>query len=181
MENTLDLLEALKHIDPAGLSYQDWVAVGMGLKEAGYPASAWEDWSRRDGKRYHPGECLRKWESFTGNAEPVTGGTVVKMAMDMGWRPAPSQPGHELSWDDEINAKDEQVIVNPAWLESKEIQEPPDSKWHPARDLIDYLGTLFSPDDYVGYVTETFEAEDGERKPTRGNYEIGRASCRERV
>lgn len=171
MENTLDLLEALERIDPAGLSYQDWVAVGMGLKEAGYPASAWEDWSRRDGKRYHPGECLRKWESFTGNAEPVTGGTVVKMAMDMGWRPAPSQPGHELSWDDEINAKDEQVIVNPAWLESKEIQEPPDSKWHPARDLIDYLGTLFSPDDYVGYVTETFEAEDGERKPTRGNYD----------
>lgn len=171
MENTLDLLEALEHIDPAGLSYQDWVAVGMGLKEAGYPASAWEDWSRRDGKRYHPGECLRKWESFTGNAEPVTGGTVVKMAMDMGWRPAPSQPGHELSWDDEINAKDERVIVNPAWLESKEIQEPPDSKWHPARDLIDYLGTLFSPDDYVGYVTETFEAEDGERKPTRGNYD----------
>lgn len=171
MENTLDLLEALEHIDPAGLSYQDWVAVGMGLKEAGYPASAWDDWSRRDGKRYHPGECLRKWESFTGNAEPVTGGTVVKMAMDMGWRPAPSQPGHELSWDDEINAKDEQVIVNPAWLESKEIQEPPDSKWHPARDLIDYLGTLFSPDDYVGYVTETFEAEDGERKPTRGNYD----------
>ena len=171
MENTLDLMEALEHIDPAILSYQDWVAVGMGLKEAGYPASAWEDWSRRDGKRYHPGECLRKWESFTGNAEPVTGGTVVKMAKDMGWRPAPSQPGHELSWDDEINAKDEQVIVNPAWLESKEIQEPPDSKWHPAHDLIEYLGTLFSPDDYVGYVTETFEAEDGERKPTRGNYD----------
>ena len=171
MENTLDLLEALEHIDPAGLSYQEWVAVGMGLKEAGYPASAWEDWSRRDGKRYHPGECLRKWESFTGNAELVTGGTVVKMAMDMGWRPAPSQPGHELSWDDEISAKDEQVIVNPAWLESKEIQEPPDSKWHPAHDLIEYLGTLFSPDDYVGYVTETFEAEDGERKPTRGNYD----------
>ena len=51
MEYNLDLLEALEHIDPAGLSYQDWVAVGMGLKEAGYSASAWEDWSRRDGER----------------------------------------------------------------------------------------------------------------------------------
>lgn len=171
MENTLNLLEALEHIDPAGLTYQEWLSVGMGLKESGYPVSVWEDWSRRDGKRYHPGECLRKWESFTGNADPVTGGTVVKMAMDMGWRPVPSQPGHELSWDDEINTKDEQVIVNTAWLESREIQEPPDSKWHPAHDLIEYLGTLFSPDDYVGYVTETFEAEDGERKPTRGNYD----------
>lgn len=172
MENTLDLLEALDHIDPAGLSYQDWVNVGMGLKEAGYPASAWEDWSRRDGKRYHPGECLRKWESFTGTtAEPITGGTVVKMAMDMGWRPAASQPGHELSWDDEISVRDEQVIVNTAWLESKEIQEPPDSKWHPAHDLIEYLSTLFSPDDYVGYVTETFEDEERKRLPTRGNYD----------
>lgn len=171
MENTLDLQEALEHIDPAGLCYQDWVAVGMGLKEAGYPASAWEDWSRRDGKRYHPGECLRKWETFTGNAEPVTGGTVVKMAMDRGWRPAASLPGHELGWDDEISARDEQVIVNTAWLEAKEIQEPPDGKWRPAHDLIEYLSTLFSPDDYVGYVTETFEAEDGERKPTRGNYD----------
>ena len=172
MENTLDLLEALEHIDPAILSYQDWINVGMGLKEAGYPATAWEDWSRRDSKRYHAGECLRKWDSFTGTAaKPITGGTVVKMAMDMGWRPAASQSGHELSWDDEINTRDEQVIVDKAWLESKEIQEPPDSKWHPAHDLIEYLSTLFSPDDYVGYVTETFEAEDGERKPTRGNYD----------
>ena len=172
MENTLDLLEALEHIDPASLSYQEWVNVGMGLKEAGYPASAWEGWSRSDGKRYHPGECLRKWDTFTGTtAEPITGGTVVKMAMDRGWRPAASLPGHELNWDDEISARDEQVIVNTAWLESKEIQEPPDGKWRPARDLIDYLGILFSPDDYVGYVTETFEDEERKHLPTRGNYD----------
>ena len=172
MEKTLDLLEALEYIDPAALSYQDWLAVGMGLKEAGYAASVWEDWSRSDGKRYHPGECLRKWDTFTGaTAEPVTGGTVVKMAMDRGWRPATSLPGHELSWDDEISVRDEQVIVNTAWLESKEIQEPPNSKWHPARDLIDYLSTLFSPDDYVGYVTETFEDEERKHLPTRGNFD----------
>ena len=42
MENNLNLLEALDHIDPAELCYQDWLAVGMGLKEAGYPASAWD-------------------------------------------------------------------------------------------------------------------------------------------
>lgn len=173
MENREILLEALKHIDPSALDYNQWLSVGFALKEEGIDVSVWDEWSKKDTARYHGdrGECQRKWNSFTGNAEPVTGGTVVKMAMDMGWRPAPSQPGHELSWDDEISAKDEQVIVNPAWLESREIQEPPDSKWHPARDLIDYLGTLFSPDDYVGYVTETFEAEDGERKPTRGNYD----------
>lgn len=172
MKDTLDLLEALEHIDPGALSYQEWVSVGMGLKESGYPVSAWEDWSRRDGKRFHNGECPRKWDSFAGTtAEPVTGGTIVKMAMDMGWRPVSSQSGHELSWDDEINARDEQVIVNKAWLESKEIQEPPDHEWRPARDLIHYLSTLFSPEDYVGYVTETFENEERKHLPTRGNYD----------
>lgn len=177
MENTLNLLEALEHIDPAELCYQDWLAVGMGLKEAGYPASAWDEWSRRDGARYHSGECDRKWESFAGTDTPVTGGTVAKMALDRGWRPVgprtsdPSQPVHPLDWDDEISERDGQVIVDRAWLEAKDIQEPSDSNWHPAQDLIEYLGTLFSPDDYVGYVTETFQAEDGERKPTRGNYD----------
>ncbi len=177
MENNLNLLEALDHIDPAELCYQDWLAVGMGLKEAGYPASAWDEWSRRDGARYHNGECERKWDSFAGTDVPVTGGTVAKMALDRGWRPMgsrssdPSQPVHPLDWDDEISERDRQVIVDRAWLEAKDIQEPSDSNWHPAQDLIEYLGTLFSPDDYVGYVTETFQAEDGERKPTRGNYD----------
>ena len=67
----LDPLEALEHIDPAGLNYQEWLTVGMGLKEAGCPASFWEDWSRRDPARYHAGECLRKWETFHG----ASGGT----------------------------------------------------------------------------------------------------------
>ena len=116
MGNKLDVLEALDHIDPAGLDYQEWLGVGMGLKEAGCPVTAWEEWSRRDGGRYHPGECEKKWNGFRGSADPVTAGTIVRMARDRGWRPAPSQPGHELSWDDEISAKDEQVIVNPDWL-----------------------------------------------------------------
>ena len=47
-ENNLNLLDALDFIDPAALSYTDWVRVGMGLKEAGYPASAWEDWRTPD-------------------------------------------------------------------------------------------------------------------------------------
>ena len=55
-----DLLKCLDAIDPGSLDYQDWTRVGMALKEAGYPASVWDEWSRRDAARYHPGECLRK-------------------------------------------------------------------------------------------------------------------------
>ena len=169
-EHSLDLLDALGHIDPANLSYQEWVNVGMGLKEAGYPASAWEDWSRRDPGRYHPGECLRKWETFNGAVgELVTGGTIIKMAMDLGWRPA--QPDYELGWDAELHPRDEHMVVDRAWLEAREVQEPQGADWHPARELIRYLNALFAPEDYVGYVTETFLSEDGRRLPTRGNYD----------
>lgn len=169
-EHSLDLLDALYHIDPANLSYQEWINVGMGLKEAGYPASAWEDWSRRDPRRYHPGECPRKWETFNGAAgELVTGGTIIKMAMDLGWHPA--QTDYELGWDAELHPRDEHMVVDRAWLEAKEVQEPQGADWHPAQELIRYLNALFAPEDYVGYVTETFLSEDGRRLPTRGNYD----------
>lgn len=169
----LDPLEALEHIDPAGLNYQEWLTVGMGLKEAGCPASFWEDWSRRDPARYHAGECLRKWETFHGasGGTPVAAGTVFKMALDRGWRPTQeSAPGHMLDWEDTINTRDDGgAIVDRAWLEGKEVQEPTD--WHPAKDLITYLTVLFDPSEYVGYVTETFKGEDGRQVPSRGNYD----------
>lgn len=57
MEQQTDLLEIIKHIDPAGLTYQEWVSVGMGLKESGYSHGDWDHWSRRDPARYHEGEC----------------------------------------------------------------------------------------------------------------------------
>lgn len=49
----LSLIELLEYIDPSRLDYNDWVAVGMALKEAGYPCSVWDNWSKRDSARYH--------------------------------------------------------------------------------------------------------------------------------
>ena len=34
MDRELSLKEALEYIDPSSLDYQDWVGIGMGLKEA---------------------------------------------------------------------------------------------------------------------------------------------------
>ena len=79
-QDELDLRQALDYIDPRELSYSEWVGVGMGLKEAGYPVGLWEDWSRRDGGRYRTGECARKWDSFRGTDTPITAGTIVQMA-----------------------------------------------------------------------------------------------------
>lgn len=169
MNDQYDLLEILNHLDPSMLDYQDWVNVGMALKEEGYSAADWENWSRRDSGRYHAGECVRKWDSFRGTGTPVTGGTLVQMAKDQGWRPSYDM-GTALDWNDTI--ADERVVVDKNWIEGREIVEP--CNWNPAREIITYLEILFESSENVGYVTESWEKEDekGTRwLPTKGNWD----------
>lgn len=158
-----DILEVLTYINPALLDYQEWVNVGMALKEEGYTAADWETWSRQDAKRYHPGECFRKWDTFRGNLSPVTGGTIVQLARQQGWQP---DAGHELDWDASIS--DEGVVVDRGWVEGMEIAEPLD--WKPEQQLIRYLETLFEAGENVGYVTQSWE-KDGRYMPTQGSWD----------
>lgn len=167
-ENGPDLTELLDYIDPCALNYGEWLAVGMGLKESGYGVKDWDDWSRRDGARYHDGECAEKWESFRGCEAPVTGGTIVRMAKEGGWRPGwhDDSPGYELDWDCEIRT-DGGAIIDPGWVERREVIEPGED-WKPEQDLIRYLKVLFESDEYVSYVTESYQNEKGEYKPKKG-------------
>lgn len=160
-----DLLECLEYIDPSTLNYQEWVNVGMALKHEGYSASDWDAWSEKDGGRYHPGECFKKWDTFMGNGLPVTGGTIVQMAHERGWHYASGDS--ELDWDSVIS-RDEQIIIDRNWLEGREIDEP--TNWNPVRDLVTYLETLFESDDNVGYVTRSFQKED-RYMPSKGAYD----------
>lgn len=164
-----NILEVLEHIDPSLLDYQDWVNVGMALKEEGCMASDWDAWSRRDAARYHAGECYRKWGGFHGSPSPVTGGTIVQLAKDQGWEPEPG--GRELDWDDTIS--DERgIVVDQNWIEGQEIREP--EEWDPAAQLIKYLETLFEAGENVGYVTASWEKTDekGTRwLPQKGNWD----------
>lgn len=165
MTEGYDLLEVLNNLDPSSCSYQEWVNVGMALKEEGYHASDWEAWSSHDTGRYHQGECFRKWGSFNGAASPVTGGTIVQMAKDHGWCPE-NTPGYELDWEGVIS-RDEKVIIDTNWIEGKEITEPSDNRWDPKKELITYLETLFDSTENVGYVTHSFE-KDGKYMPSKG-------------
>lgn len=163
-----DLLEVIEHIDPARLDYSEWVAVGMALKDAGHSCSVWDAWSRRDSGRYSEGLCEKKWGTFRGSTKPVTGGSIVSMARDQGWRP-PADDGHEISWDAIIGSKDERVVIaDAAWVEDEEIPEP--SSWEPAHELMTYIETLFEASENVGYVTTSWERE-GRFLPTKGNWD----------
>lgn len=162
--NQQDLLGLIDYIDPSELDYQGWVNIGMALQHEGYDVGIWDAWSAKDPARYHQGECERKWRTFHGSSTPVTGGTIVQMAMEHGWVP---ERGHELDWDSTIE-KDGQVVVDKHYIEGMEIQEP--KVWDPARELIRYLETLFESTENVGYVTESWE-KDGRHMPTKGNWD----------
>lgn len=160
-------LELLQHINPSLLNYQEWVNVGMALKQEGYTASDWDSWSAQDSKRYHQGECFKKWDGFAGNGNPVTGGTIFQLAIEQGWTP-PEKTSRELNWDDEIGK--DYKLIDEAWLEVKEINEPDDTQWNPVKELITYLETLFESTENVGYVTEVWEKDD-KYMPGKGSYD----------
>lgn len=159
MGQRTDLSVLLDHIDPSRLDYQEWLNVGMALEHEGHPMEEWDAWSQRDPGRYHPGECAAKWRSFHGSASPVTGGTIVHMAMENGWLP---QGGSgPMDWDSPISAGTRGTPDIPAGE-------------GPGEQLIRYLEILFRPDEYVGYVTGSWERTDEKGTcwlPKKGNYD----------
>lgn len=163
-----DLREVLQALDPAQLDYQEWLSVGMALKEEGYTAADWDAWSQRDHARYHAGECFRKWDGFHGHGAPVTAGTIIQLAKNQGWQPQRAEVDAELDWEAAIGANDELMIVNRNWVEGKEVDEPKD--WDPVRQLTTYLETLFEASENVGYVTRSYE-KDGRFLPEKGCYD----------
>ena len=163
MEHENDIKEALDFISPAALTYEEWLMVGMGLKEAGLPVAVWEQWSARDGGRYHKGECIKKWESFHGSSKPVTQSSIFQLAYEHGWS---GPAGYALDWGDELTVGPQQpALVDPRWVEEQELHLP--DTWEPAQQLKRYLQALFEPDEYVAYVTESFMAAD-RRRPAKG-------------
>ncbi len=164
----MEIIEILKYIDPSRLNYQEWVNVGMALKDAGCPCDVWDRWSRKD-IRYHEGECEKKWQGFSGSEEPVTAGTIYHYALEQGYRP-PQTSMATLDWNDEISYEGD-LVIDTKSLEIKTFSEP--DEWHPGKELTRYLETLFEANDIVGFVTDVWEKNDnGKIKylPTSGSW-----------
>lgn len=171
-----DLQSCLDAIDPGSCNYTEWVQVGMALKSEGYDWQIWDAWSARDTPRYHSGECERKWASFSeaGRQNDVAGGTIVDMARKVGWEPPEYDLGEALDWEGVVidngpeispelprtaeSHKPAYQIIDPTWVENAELEEPGDA-WQGWRDLVKYLETLFSSEEVVGYVVDSWEKD----------------------
>lgn len=89
MSEKIDLQLADLHLLLAFIpadSREIWIQVGMGLKaEFGEAAfDAWDEWSQ-SGTGYNLRDAKTVWRSFTKSGTGM--GTVIKLAMDAGWRP----------------------------------------------------------------------------------------------
>ena len=152
----IDFIEILRHIPVSQLDYTEWIEVGMALKHEGYSCQVWDDWSQND-SRYQDGVCDKKWDSFDGDAKPVTGGTLIEFAKRFGYNRVDSIT--TFDWDDEIG-------VDKAWIEPEPIQISDDYEKQAVNEIITYLETLFQPDEKVGYVMSAYQDDDGKWKPS---------------
>lgn len=153
--------DALRCIHP-DCSYDEWLKVGMALKQEGAGWEVWDDWSR-GGSKYKPGECERKWKSF-GRSE-VTGGTLVHIARQYGYEPDYDDNDYDIH-----NLLLDEIIVDPAFVSTEKIPPVPPN-YDPKGDMLEYFTTLFEPDDFVGYCVKFFQDQnDGRWKPSETIY-----------
>lgn len=151
-----DILEALDYIPVSSCNYTEWIEVGMALKHEGYDCSVWDNWSRND-DRYHD-ECYKKWESFNGSSNPITGASIIKLAKEKGGYVPKKKINNTrvLAWDD--------------YVEDSEDPSVDYSKLKPTEQLKIFLKTLFKSGEYVGYVSnDVYYNKDHDRyEPTKG-------------
>lgn len=143
-----ELEEALSWLSPDHYKYEDWLAVGMALKEAGADLSVWERWSADDPNpsRRDPAACAAKWDSF--DSSEITAKTIFKWATDNGYRSHTAYKGEDraLDWESVITSP---VKVNMAG--EMPVEEP--KNWNQFDQVRRYIKALFKADEYIAYNT----------------------------
>lgn len=137
-----DLVATLDAIDPAALSYADWLRCGFALHAEGYDVGTFDRWSQLDPTRYHADVIERKWRSFGVSSEGVTGGSLVAIAREQGVEPVRSE-GYELDWSDTIGGHRLEPVRKPT---TRQAVAP---ALRPNEQTAEYLAALFGPDEMV--------------------------------
>lgn len=157
-----DYQKILDCIPPSVTDRNQWVQVGMALKQEGCPFEMFDRWSAGDSRpnQYRGSAVTRKvWDSFKNSGSgTVTGATLTQMARDLGMDPFPASDGF-MDWGDEITSDG----VDPF---QKTVRAPrPDKSRKDVFQIVDYLEAVFQPDDHINVITSSFVDEEGKRKP----------------
>ena len=177
-----EALLLLDMIDVSLLDYSEWVNVGMALDWAGHDCSEWSRWSAQDSSKFVAGECEKKWRTFKNSGSgSVTVSTLAMLAKNQGHSVSLGSSSDSNEWiandgdeDMEMDSvigggKNNGPIIDKNWIRATDIPKCPDN-WKPNDDLINYLLTLFQPEEYIAYTMESFtpEHDPEKRLPTKG-------------
>lgn len=172
-----NLEAALDAIDPSSLHYDEWLAVVQALHHEGYGEDVARSWTARDARADHKHRLEKlhyKWGTFGENAgNPVTGGTIVKMARDNGWSPDGEQKAYDvLDWNVQFYGDDDEppIVDASSVSEHDERVKPMFGEGHALDELRAYLSALFDEGDTVRYVLDATEGDNGRMQPGVGIY-----------
>jgi len=161
MTNLEIIQHCLPQIPPAELNYLEWLKIGAAIKHEGGSCSIWDEWSRKDA-RYRQNEPARKWDNLDKGMDAVTVATVIDLCKQHGGTP-PRQNSFNSSPDDnsEISFDTpfdlDKPVVRREWLEIEHC--PLNVSRKPEDQLADYIKALFTSDECVGYVTDSFQTD----------------------
>lgn len=165
----IDYQRIIDCIDPALTNRQEWVQVGMALKQEGCPFEMFDDWSARDPRpgQYQGTDVTRKvWDSFRGLGNgTVTGATLTKMARDQGHDPFPKQAEPQFfDWSDDVtdDGENRESVSYPRRSARIQLLKP---RKKPPFQIIDYLEACFKPEDHVNILCSSFTDPAGKKKP----------------
>lgn len=160
MDDLKNLQDALYSIKPSDLTYEEWLNVGMALKDEGLTCDLWDDWSRSD-TRYENGVCAKKWDTFSGSGVGV--GTIFHYAETHGnW-----SRSRDLDWDDGIYESD-------YYHDVLDTEKKPDEQ--PWEMILRYIEIMYQPDEPVNFVVNSeFQDKRGKWTPI-GNGAVRKAN-----
>lgn len=101
-----DLNDVIAHIPNNDEDYDTFIEVGMGIHDTDPSAfSLWDHWASKSSK-YDEKDMMMKWNSFGKNPSRITIGTLIKMAMEHGYK-LPARGGCEVFINDDHDVVDE--------------------------------------------------------------------------
>lgn len=182
MPRKLDVLATLDAIDPRDCDYEEWCDVGMALHAEGYSAGDWDAWSSRDHKRYHVGECEKKWKSFD-RSRGITAGTLAHIAKTKGAKAVYERDdgdNYVFGWDmtEAVVPGDKIEIVNPEYAEPEEIPEAGETS---QEQLTRYVNALFKPGEFIGFTTAAYKPDDDDKYKPHGCVSMSRENMLKRL
>lgn len=121
-----DIQSMLDCVDADGNGvYDDWLAIGMALKDYGVPFGVYDAWCAKGSKYAGTVETRKKWDSFNGKGRSI--GTLYYHAEKAGWKPATIEKKIEM-----VLSKKEIPTHNPETGETEDQpeQDKPKNKFH---------------------------------------------------